>query len=323
MEIKIPQAPKIEQKETAPDRRKFAVVPIAAISDKRMTSFQFRVLVAVASYANKAGVCYVGQRKLAEDLKTHEPHVSAAMTKLKKLGHIESIAKPVTNVRGETVRVVFDQQISADEAVSVASAGSDEDLRPPEIKEIELAELRAMDDKVWTSEELKANKEKLAKLLIQAFSTKEDRPNMYTSLPTDTPAVKKIKQEIRSRMRQIRKEQFAEQYDEKKGIHDDVSKHKKMCSDTDECMSIDVSKQSDTDMCIREDVFKHDQMMYEDYVVYFQKELFNQVKTEEDLQVCAQLADSGVTRETLDTYVRQYPSDTVTQIGKRILGTGC
>ena len=325
MDIKIPRKPRVKQKETAPDKRKFAVVPMAAISDKRLNNFQFRVLVAVASYANRAGVCYVGQRKLADDLKTHQPHISLAMTKLKDTGHIVSIGKPITRIRGETVRVVFDASLNTEEAVSVASAGTDEDLRPPEQREVELAEAMMMQEKQWTEKELRENKERLAKLLNDAFKTTGDKPHLYTPVAGDTAAVKKIKQEIRGRMRQIRGEQLAREYQQAaEPIHQDISKHNILCSDTPECIVNIENKESDTSECILNTVSKHgERLEYEAIVVILNKQLNNGVQTESDLQTCALLAQHNVTRETLDQYIKQHSSDTVAQIGERILGTVC
>ena len=323
MEIKIPRKPRVKQKETAPDKRKFAVVPMAAIGDKRLNNFQFRVLVAVASYANRAGVCYVGQRKLADDLKTHQPHISLAMTRIKETGYIKSIGKPITRIRGETVRVVFDASLNTAEAVAVASAGTDEDLRPPEQREVELAEAMMMQDKQWTEKELRENKERLAKLLNDAFKTTGDKPHLYTPVAGDTAAVKKIKQEIRARMRQIRGEQLAREYQQTaEPIHQDISKHNILCSDTPECIVNSAKKESDTAECILNTVSKHGgKLDYETIVVMLNKQLKNGVQTERDLQTCALLAEHNVTRETLEHCITQHSPATVTQLGERILGT--
>jgi hypothetical protein len=319
VEIKIPQAPKIEKKETAADARKFSVVPLSALRDRRLTAQQKVVLAFVCSFANRAGITHVSQEKVAQELGVTQGRISRAIARLKRLGYIEQIGRAKPGLRGRTLRIVFDPSITAEDAVSIASTEEPDDLRGEDMKEQQAAELLANEH--WTEKELRENKERLAKMLIEAFDTKDDKPDMYTSKPTDTPAVRKAKQQIRSRMRQMRGEMLSQSaYNATKKDDVDMStnayKHKELrfyaVNDIEQSDgSVDGGKRIQT------------QMMYEDYVVYFQKELFNQVKTEEDLQVCAQLADSGVTRETLDTYVRQYPSDTVTQIGKRILGTGC
>jgi DNA-binding phage protein len=207
--------------------------------------------------------------------------------------------------------------------VAVASAGSDEDLRPPEQREVELAEAMMMQDKHWTEKELRENKERLAKLLNDAFKTTGDKPHLYTPVAGDTAAVKKIKQEIRARMRQIRGEQLAREYEPPtEPIHQDVSKHKELCSDTPGCIANSANKESDTAGCIPSTVSKHDdRLAYETIVLMLSNQLSNGVQTERDLQTCAQLAEHNVTRETLEQHINQYGSDTVTQLGARILGT--
>ena len=60
----IPARPDVEQAEKQ-DPRKFAVVPIRAITDKSITPHQFRTLALIASYANRNGFTWVGQHTLA------------------------------------------------------------------------------------------------------------------------------------------------------------------------------------------------------------------------------------------------------------------
>ena len=58
IEFKIPKRPRIIEKEAPPDQRKFAVVPMAALTDERLHHLAIRVLGLVCSYANKAGITW-------------------------------------------------------------------------------------------------------------------------------------------------------------------------------------------------------------------------------------------------------------------------
>ena len=315
MEIRLPEKPKIEQKpDKGEDLRKFAVLPFGAIFDRSINPFSLRVLAALASYANRAGVCYVSQYKLAKDLKTTQSRISKAMSAVKAAGWIKEIGKPVQGIRGATVQILFAPDMDIKDAVAVASAKTNEDLRPPEQKEQELAEMIADNEKQWTEEELRENKERLAKMLLTAFKTPKDSERSYQPVKGDTQAVKKVKQEIRSRMRQLRKQQYEEMESPTPmpigytNIKDSLYVKK------------DITPMPEKILPMSERVSDQRQgMTYEAIVNYLKQNLFNGVKSEDDLQGCAWLSDLNVTVEQLERYLIAYPSDTAYQLCKRVI----
>ena len=320
MEIRLPAKPEIEQKaDKGEDLRKFAVLPFGAIWDRRMNPFAFRVLAAVASYSNRAGVSYVSQGTLAKQLTTTQPRISKAISKLKACGWLKEIGKPVQGLRGATVQIMYAPDMTVEDAVAIASAKTDEDLRPPDQKEEELAQMMADDEKEWTEEELRANKERLAKMLLQAYKTPNDKPRLYEPVKGDTVAVKRIKEEIRSRMRQIRKQEYADKgvMPEREYKHNTNSLYAKT----------DMSGNAKTGMPIsKQECDQREPMTYKAIVDFLNNELFNGVKTESDMQGCAWLAEIGITEDILASYVSKYSSDSAYAIAKRVIergGTAC
>lgn len=129
----LPKKPRVKQQEAPPDARKVAVIPIRACTDPNLTLGMVRVLLCICSYANRAGITWVGQTKLATELKISQQAVSRQIVKLTKLGYIEMVKKAKPGERMSTWRVIFDPSISAEDAVSITS--SIEDTRPPHMKQ--------------------------------------------------------------------------------------------------------------------------------------------------------------------------------------------
>ena len=184
--------PRVIEKEPAPDRRKYAVVPIKAIGDKRLHNLAIRILVCACSYANKAGITWVGQRKIADDLGIHQSQVSRELAKLKELGYVDLMAKGFRGAKGDTIRIIYDSELEASEAIAIASADTSEDLRPPEMRRKETKEIEEI-----TEEQARENQKRLASMLASAFKRpSEATPKAYQPVKGDTMTVKKIKQEI-------------------------------------------------------------------------------------------------------------------------------
>lgn len=314
--ITLPPAPKIEQKETAQDKRTFAVVPLAALRDSKLTPATKAVLAMICSYCNRAGVTHVSQGRIADDMHTSQSQVSKCMGILKQHGYIEILGKHYPMSRGRTIRVIFNPDVSLEDALGIASTEG-EDLRPASMRIDDDEQLREiMDKETWTEEELKANKERLARLLIDAFKTPHDKPRMYTPVEGDTMAVKKIKQDIRSRMRQLRKEQYEQ--DKQSDIPMEDTNTEKISLYTQN----EYSDMPDRDIYASE-MQPQIKMDYEAIVVLFENELMNGVKSEADLHMCKQLSERGIIESVLIQYIAAHGGETVAQIGTRILGTGC
>ena len=129
--FKLPdKAPVIQQK--APrDNRKYATLPRKAVMDKQLRNADIRVLAALCSYTNRAGLCWVSQLRLSEDIGIARQNVNRSIVRLKKLDYlrVQSAHKP--KHKGETLQVVFDADITAEDAVAIVS--SQEDARSPEM----------------------------------------------------------------------------------------------------------------------------------------------------------------------------------------------
>ena len=101
----------------AKDLRMFAVVPIRAIRDPRLTPRNFQVLVAFCSYADHMGRTFVSQARVGEDLGLHGRTICTHVKKLRELGYI-TYAKPLwRGQRSTSNRIVFDPQVKNEETI--------------------------------------------------------------------------------------------------------------------------------------------------------------------------------------------------------------
>lgn len=123
----IPKKPKIKLKPQAPDKRQIAVVPLRAIMDKSLSLGALRVLCMVCSYANRSGITWVGQDRLAKDLGINRRTVTAQMTQLRQKNYIERLTKGARMSHTSTMRIVYNEDIGLTEAL----ARNTEDGRSP------------------------------------------------------------------------------------------------------------------------------------------------------------------------------------------------
>jgi hypothetical protein len=167
VDFKLPKRkPKVIEKEAPPDQRKYAVVPFAALSDKRLHHLSIRVLGLICSYANRAGITWVGQTRIGTHLGISKQAVNKAVSELKKAGYLEVVSKGFRAERADTLRIIFDPSLSAQDAIAVTSGI--EDTRPPEQikREEELRNIMADNDLPDLSpEQIKANMKRLEALL--------------------------------------------------------------------------------------------------------------------------------------------------------------
>lgn len=123
----IPKKPKIKLKPQAPDKRQIAVVPLRAIMDKSLSLGALRVLCMVCAYANRSGITWVGQERLAKDLGVNRRTVTAQMTQLRQKNYIERLTKGAKMSHTSTMRIVYNEEIGLTEAL----ARNTEDGRSP------------------------------------------------------------------------------------------------------------------------------------------------------------------------------------------------
>tara|TARA_X000001316_G_C908587_1_gene24541 strand:- start:159 stop:764 length:606 start_codon:yes stop_codon:yes gene_type:complete len=121
MEYNLPKQRKIKEKTPAPDQRKFAVVPLH-ILEKPLTLGSLRVLIVLSSYCNKAGFSHVSLNRIANDLGVTSQTVSYHMSRLQRLKIVKKISGHYTMIKGATRRIIYDDNISNEDASRTAQA---------------------------------------------------------------------------------------------------------------------------------------------------------------------------------------------------------
>lgn len=163
IEFKLPKKrPKIVEKVAPPDQRKFAVVPMRAATDTELHGFSMKVLVLLCSYANRAGITWVGQQRIADHLQAPKQQVARAMKQLRDRGHVEIVSKGFRGEKANTTRIIYDPEIKTEDAISIAS--SKEDSRPPEQIRKEAREMTEPEPE-FTEEQMAANRKRLREML--------------------------------------------------------------------------------------------------------------------------------------------------------------
>lgn len=123
----IPKQPKVKLKPAPPDQRQIAVMPIKALTDRRLSGGCVRVLALICSYCNRAGITWVGQQRLATDLQTTKQYICQQMTTLRKAGYIETLTKGCKASHTATTRVIYNKTINAEDAIGLVN----EETRSP------------------------------------------------------------------------------------------------------------------------------------------------------------------------------------------------
>jgi len=184
VQFALPKKPKIREKEPMPDQRKLVVVPIRAATDKTLTEGMLRTLLLVASYCNRAGITWVGQARLAQDLGVSRQAITRQVGKLVKAGYLEVISKGWRGKRSNSIRLIFDKSIDAETAVAVTSRI--EDTRTPLMKE------KQMQDMTPDPEGLKRIQD-----MINGVIKPVQQPQREYEMPKgDTITVAKMKEQI-------------------------------------------------------------------------------------------------------------------------------
>jgi len=119
--IKLPnKPPKVVQKEQQPDQRQFAVVPIRAIADRKLTPMELRTLLVFCSYANRAGVTWVSLKKVGEHLSIGVQRTATLTQALIKKQYMRVLFKGFAGERAQTRQIIFNAALSMDDIVAVA-----------------------------------------------------------------------------------------------------------------------------------------------------------------------------------------------------------
>jgi len=117
--ITLPKKPKIRKKEQQPDQRQFSIVPIRAITDRRLTGMEMRVLMLYCCYTNRSGLTWVGQQRIATHLSVSKMRVSVLTTALVNKGYLKVVYQGFRNERADTRQVIYKADLSLADIVSV------------------------------------------------------------------------------------------------------------------------------------------------------------------------------------------------------------
>jgi hypothetical protein len=129
--IKMPKKPRILLKEQPPDQRQFSVVPIRAITDRKLTGMEMRVLMLFCSYANRGGITWVGNQRIADHLGIGM-HRAAFLTRcLIDKGYMKVLYKGYKGERAHTRQIIFNKSTALEEIFAVSGE------KPPYVLEQE------------------------------------------------------------------------------------------------------------------------------------------------------------------------------------------
>jgi len=174
--------PRVLQKDAPPDQRKVCVLPIRAVFDQKLTHGALQVLAAVCAYANRAGITWVSQTRLAKELGISQQAVAKQFKQLREAGYLETIRKGFKGERTDTLRVIFDPTVDAATAIAVTS--SIEDTRPPVMQKEQAMEAEKPDPE---------GQRRVAQAIAQVLKTPTKRT--YTMPKSgDTRAVRAVKE---------------------------------------------------------------------------------------------------------------------------------
>jgi hypothetical protein len=188
LQFELPAKPRLKLGEPLPDQRKICIVPIRVIKDKRVTLGMVKALMLMCSYANRAGITWVGQKRLAQDAGISQQAISRQVVKLTKLGYLEIIRKGKPGDWMTTWRIVYDEQITAQDAITNTS--NKEDNRSP---------TQILDEEKRLQEE--ANQKdinEIQNLIYQSITREQKLIKKEYQMPQDNPTitVKQMKADI-------------------------------------------------------------------------------------------------------------------------------
>ena len=118
--IKLPRKPRILKKEQAPDLRQFAVLPIRAITDRKLTEMQLRTLLMFCAYSNRGGLTWVGLKRIADhfgnSLNATAQHTRALIAK----GYIKVLYHGYKGERAHTRQIIFRADMKLEDIIAIS-----------------------------------------------------------------------------------------------------------------------------------------------------------------------------------------------------------
>ncbi len=109
--FELPPEPVINQHRPQ-DLRKYSIVPIRATNDRRIRPAAMRALLAVCSYANRAGLCWPSHENVGKMLGVSRQAAGRQIKILKELGYIKVVKNHTYGKTAQILRVMYDEAIS-------------------------------------------------------------------------------------------------------------------------------------------------------------------------------------------------------------------
>lgn len=117
----LPAKPSIELKEKKPDARRFAVMPLRAANDKRLTRGDYVNLLVLCSYCSQGGYTFAAVSTMGKFRGVSPQAISKGIIRLVKFGYVEQIRKGFTGLRGSLKRVIYDDTLTIDDVISISN----------------------------------------------------------------------------------------------------------------------------------------------------------------------------------------------------------
>jgi len=101
----------------AKDLRAFAIVPIRAIKDPRITPKTLRVLIAFCSYCDSIGRTFVSNERIGQDIGSKRTAVGYHVRKLRDYGYMVYCRPFYKGQRSTSNRIVFDPHVKYEDTL--------------------------------------------------------------------------------------------------------------------------------------------------------------------------------------------------------------
>lgn len=118
--IKLPKKPRILIKEKPPDQRQFSVIPIRAITDRKLTEMELRVLLMFCSYCNRGGLTWVGLQTIANHFGVSLNRAAVLSRALIAKGYIKVLYKGYKGERAHTRQVIFNDKLTIEDITAIS-----------------------------------------------------------------------------------------------------------------------------------------------------------------------------------------------------------
>jgi hypothetical protein len=109
--FELPEPPVIEQHRPQ-DLRKYSIVPIRAANDRRIRPAAMRALLAVCSYANRAGLCWPSHENVGKMLGVSRQAAGRQIRILRELGYFKVVKNHSHGKTAQIIRVIYDETLS-------------------------------------------------------------------------------------------------------------------------------------------------------------------------------------------------------------------